>query len=80
MKQKYQLAPKSAVSGDTASAVLGLNSAVPTLVSSSSQYGRLRIIRSHYYYNYDMTIYAAEDHYHSNNYSSHTDIFNYACS
>lgn len=76
----YQLAPKSAVSGDTASAVLGLNSAVPTLVSSSSQYGRLRIIRSHYYYNYDMTIYAAEDHYHSNNYSSHTDIFNYACS
>lgn len=74
----YQIAPKTAVSGNTVSAVLGITNNTPILVSSST--GKWRIIRSHYYYNYDMAIYAAEDYSHSNSYSSHTDIINYACS
>lgn len=76
----YQLAPKAAVSGDTASVVLGISGTSPKLVSSSSSTGKWRIIQSHYYDNRDLTIYAAEDFGHSSNYSSHADIFQYACS
>lgn len=76
----YQLAPKAAVTGDTASVVLGINGTSPKLVSSSSSTGKWRIIQSHYYDNRDLTIYAAEDFGHSSNYSSHADIFQYACS
>lgn len=73
----YQLAPKTAVSSDTVSAVLSANSNSPVLVASGSQNGRWRVIRSRYYYRYDMSVYAAEDFSHNN---SHADIFNYACS
>lgn len=74
----YQIAPKTAVSENTVSAVLGIADNTPKLVASST--GEWRIIRSHYYYNYDMTIYAAEDMTHSDAYVSHADIFHYACS
>ena len=73
----YQIAPKTAVSENTVSAVLGIANNTPKLVASNT--GEWRIIRSHYYYNYDMTIYAAEDFTHSNAYGSHADIFHYAC-
>ncbi len=72
----YHIAPKNAVSNGTASIVLGISSNAPNLVASSNQTGRWRIIRSHYYYNYDLTIYAAEDFSHN---TSHAYIFNYAC-
>ena len=72
----YHIAPKNAVSNGTASIVLGISSNAPKLVASSNQTGRWRIIRSHYYYNYDLTIYAAEDFSHN---TSHAYIFNHAC-
>lgn len=74
----YQFAPKSAVSNNSYSAVLGVANNTPKLVASTA--GRWRVIRSNNYNDYDMTIYACEDYSHSNNYGSHADILNYACS
>lgn len=80
----YQFAPKAAVSadeeGEIISAVLGIDGNSLELVNTNDAKGYWRTIRSHYYYNYDMTIYAAEDFTHSNAYGSHADIFHYACS
>ncbi len=72
----YQFTPKNAVS----SIALGVSSTTPQLVYTSTDTSKWRVIRSHDYSDYNMTIYAAEDRSHSNNYQSHSDIFHYACS
>ena len=62
----------------TIDSYLGLDStSSPILVNSANVTRKWRIIRSNYYYNYDLSMYVMEDDSHS---ESHAYIFDYVCS
>ena len=77
----YQLVPASAYSESndtvTISAYLGLSGETPALVNAVNSSRKWRIIRSHHYYNYDLSMYVMEDDSHSD---THAYIFDYVCS
>lgn len=77
----YELVPNSAYAKlDSGEIVInccfGLNNNAPVLVSNSNPTRKWRIIRSHYYYNYDLSMYVIEDDSHSD---THAYLFNYVC-
>ncbi len=78
----YELVPNPAyteVNGVvTIGSYLGLdNTNSPELVNAANETRKWRIIRSHYYYNYDLSMYVMEDDSHTD---THAYIFDYACS
>lgn len=78
----YEIVPDSAYTETngvvTIDSYLGLdNSSSPILVNTSNVTRKWRIIRSHYYYNYDVSMYVIEDESHID---SHAYIFDHVCS